>query len=467
MKIKEKNYILGGGMTGLSAGLSSGLPVFEATTDPGGICSSYYVRPGETERLAQAPADEEAYRFEIGGGHWIFGGDPTILRFIKNLAPVKSYNRRSSVYFRELNTYVPYPLQNHLRFLGKDTAMQVLLELVRPSIGSYRTMKEWLEGSFGPTMGRLFFEPFHNLYTAGLHAQIAPQDAYKSPVDLSLVIRGAFDEAPSVGYNVTFIYPEEGLNTLSQRMASLCNVYYDKRAVKIDVKKKEVYFADGTVLPYETLISTLPLNIAMEMAGLEVEAEPDPYTAVLVLNIGAIRGEACPEDHWLYNPDAKSGFHRVGFYSNVDHSFLPRSARKDNKAVSIYVERAYVGGTGIRPSEAEMAQYAKDVVQELQNWGYIEKAEVVDPTWIEVAYTWSYPKSRWKQQALRKLEEYGIQQVGRYGRWIFQGIADSIKDGFFAGASLKNVELVPLHLEMRQNGRKATTSVTSQSTAQP
>src|SRR5688572_3901918 len=218
MKIKEKNYILGGGMTGLSAGLSSGLPVFEATTDPGGICSSYYVRPGESERLAQAPADEEAYRFEIGGGHWIFGGDPMILRFIKGLAPVKSYNRRSSVYFQQLNTYVPYPLQNHLRFLGKDIAMQVLQELVRPSTGPYRTMKDWLEGSFGPTMGRLFFEPFHDLYTAGLHAQIAPQDAYKSPVDLSLVIQGTFNEAPSVGYNVTFIYPEDGLNSLSQRM---------------------------------------------------------------------------------------------------------------------------------------------------------------------------------------------------------------------------------------------------------
>ena len=73
-----RNYVLGGGVTGLAAGLSSGLPVFEAMTDPGGICSSYYVRPGEKTRLAQAPADGEAYRFEIGGGHWIFGGDPGV-----------------------------------------------------------------------------------------------------------------------------------------------------------------------------------------------------------------------------------------------------------------------------------------------------------------------------------------------------------------------------------------------------
>lgn len=42
----------------------------------------------------------------------------------------------------------------------------------------------------------------------------------------------------------------------------------------------------------------------------------------------------------LYNPDAKSGFHRVGFYSNVDCSFQPKSARQANEGVSIYVERA-------------------------------------------------------------------------------------------------------------------------------
>jgi hypothetical protein len=28
--------------------------------------------------------------------------------------------------------------------------------------------------------------------------------------------------------------------------------------------------------------------------------------------------------------------------------------------------------------------------------------------------------------------------VGRYARWSFQGTADSIKDGFYAGASLRS-----------------------------
>src|SRR5579862_7448577 len=99
--------IVGAGVTGLAAGWASGLPVYEAESSLGGICSSYYVRPNSQQRLPQAPQDGEAYRFELGGGHWIFGGDPVILRFIARRTPVKSYQRRSSVFFPDKNLYVP------------------------------------------------------------------------------------------------------------------------------------------------------------------------------------------------------------------------------------------------------------------------------------------------------------------------------------------------------------------------
>src|SRR5208282_195224 len=64
-----RGLILGGGVTGLAAGVASAFPIFEATEVPGGICSSYYMRPGDHQRLMRAPAGADAYRFEIGGGH--------------------------------------------------------------------------------------------------------------------------------------------------------------------------------------------------------------------------------------------------------------------------------------------------------------------------------------------------------------------------------------------------------------
>lgn len=427
--------VLGAGMTGLGAGLS-GLPVFEAAENPGGICSSYYVRPGGTERFSRAPADDECYRFEVGGGHWIFGGDSAVHRLLRSATNVRTYTRKSSVFLPQKNILVPYPIQNHLGNLGSELAGRCLREVVEAANvrQKIRTMGDWLRASFGQTLCELFFLPFHNLYTAGLYEEIAPQDAYKSPVNLDHVIRGAFNTSPAVGYNTTFVYPAEGLNVLAERMAASCDVHYGKRAMKISPAVKEVLFADGSRGRYETLISTLPLNRTIEMAGLHLQAKPDPSPSVLVLNIGAARGPLCPEDHWVYVPISKAAFHRVGFYSNVDASFLPKSSRGRGERVSIYVERAYPEGS--KPDADEVSAYSRKVIQELQDWGWVRDVDVMDPTWIEVAHTWSWAGSQWRQQAIAALEVHDIYPIGRYARWVFQGIADSIRDGLMAGAAI-------------------------------
>jgi len=82
-----------------------------------------------------------------------------------------------------------------------------------------------------------------------------------------------------------------------------------------------------------------------------------------------------------------------------------------------------------------LAAYCEDVARELQEWEMIGDVEVQDPTWIDVAYTWSWPGSRWRDTAIAALESHGILQIGRYGRWTFQGIADSVRDGLYAGAA--------------------------------
>ena len=433
--MNRRACILGAGVTGLAAGYASGLPVYEAAATPGGICSSYYVRPGSTQRLAQAPADGEVYRFEIGGGHWIFGGDPAVLHFIQKLTPVKTYHRHSAVFFSAEAHYVPYPLQYHLAYLGDEMADRVLDEMSVWAEAVPVTMERWLEARFGPTLTRHFFGPFHERYTAGLWTHIAPQDPYKSPLDLALVRQGTQGRAAAAGYNIRFVYPEAGLDTLARKMARHSDVHYDRRVVEIDLLRKVVAFADGHEVAYDCLLSTLPLNQMTAMVGIEMEPPPDPYTSVLVLNIGGVRGARCPDHHWLYVPDAEAGFFRIGCYSNVELAFLPQSARAEQSRVSFYVERAYPGGQ--KPSPEDAALYAQAVVEMLQAEGFIEATEVVDPTWIDVAYTWSRPGSTWPQQAMQQLEAHDIFMVGRYGRWRFQGIAESIRDGFVAGTALR------------------------------
>ena len=418
------HMILGAGMTGLSAGIHTGAPVFEAEEAPGGICSSYYMISGDSRRYARPADPTPYYRFEYGGGHWIFGGDPDLLTFIEKYTPLKKYNRSSAVFFPDSSRYVPYPLQYHLSHLERDVRARALQELRGNVDVTIDTMADWVKGQFGPTLNDLFFGPFHELYTAGLWTRIRPQDNYKTPLNQHLVEQGAIGETEDVGYNAVFVYPEAGLDQLALRMASRCKVHYGHRVVRIDTTKKQVYFANGHQSEYDVIYSTLPLIDMIEMTGLDLNQPTDPHSSVLVLNIGAQRGLRCPDEHWLYVPSSESGFHRVGFYSNVDRHFVPFNSPE---RVSLYIERAFLPDQ--KPSENQIRAYQKQVENELRSWGFIGDVDVNDATWVEVAYTWSWPGSTWIEEAISRLEKQHINMIGRYGRWHFQGIAASIKEG--------------------------------------
>jgi len=359
-----------------------------------------------------------------------------VIGLMKSFSPMGSYARNEAVYLLEKELFVPYPLQNNLHYLGREIAARAVQEIT--SNTGFRhtmlTMAAWRETYFGRTLCDLFFGPFHELYTAGLWQRIAPQDPSKSPVDVAQVIRGAFGDSEQAGYNVTFLYPVDGLNTLIRRMAERCTVQYRSKVARIDPKEGVVYFEDNSVQLYSILLSSIPLNRMLKITGIEIDQEPDPYTSVLVLNAGARKGPKCPKEHWLYIPRSRSGFHRVGFYSNVDRRFLPRSVQQYSDRVAIYVEQAYRGGE--KPADAERVK--QEMLAELTEWGWIGELDVADVTWVDVAYTWSLPGSTWRTQGLNSLAQHGIYQVGRYGSWApevtGQGIAVSLKAGLSAGA---------------------------------
>jgi protoporphyrinogen oxidase len=428
-------WIVGGGMTGLAAGIASSFRVLERLDHPGGICASY---------------EREGYHFELGGGHWIFGGDPVVTRLLAGASEMRSYRRRSAVLFlggrevtRDLRSLlVPYPIQDNLFALPKELREAALAEILDSGRdGSTDTMAGWMERQFGPTLCRIFFDPFHERYTAGLFHQIAPQDAYKSPIDKAAVRRGAEQENTDAGYNATFLYPSRGLDAASRWLAQRCDIQYGAAVVRIDTETQSIELSDGRTHSYETVLTTAPLNRTVEMAGLSGRVGvAEPYTSVLVLNLGAtLPHTALARNgyHWLYIPDSHSGFHRVGYYSNVDPLFLPESSRNDPGRGSLYIETAFRGGE--RPSAEATQVLVNAIVEELQQSGLIERVEAADPTWVDVAYTWRRPGSDWVARATAVCQECGIEPAGRYGRWSFQGIAASLKEGLLLGSVLREL----------------------------
>lgn len=387
-------------MTGLAVASVCGGTVYEAAADPGGICSSYH---------------RQGYRFEIGGGHWIFGGSPDVLALLHELTPLVAHERRAAVHFAGVGRSVPYPFQDHVAELDQALAAAAAAEGGHEPDGP--TMDRWLEARFGPTLCERFFHPFHERYTAGLYRTLAPQDAYKSPQGQQ-------------GYNTTFRYPPAGLDVLTRALAGRSDVRYGHRVTAIDVRSRTLAFADGSEAGYDQLVCTLPLDVTLALCGVGADrlGPPDPHTSVLVVNIGGTKGPTCPTEHWVYDPESEAGFHRYGVYSNVDPSFVPDG---DPSRVALYVEHADAGGQ--RPGPDAEAALVQATVAELVARGVVDQVEVVDVSWVDAAYTWTRPGSTWVADALAVLAGMGVQQVGRYARWHFQGIADSVADGLAAG----------------------------------
>lgn len=372
-----KTVILGAGFTGLAAGYGNDIPIYEATAMPGGICRSY---------------KKYGFDFSTGGGHWIFENEKTqpAMDLVKSLVQLNSYDRKAGIYY---NKTFPYPFQTFTQ---------------QPSTSTPGYMKDWLSTKFTQAECNMFFYPFNERYTAGLYDQIVQFDSYKTP------------PAGGLGFVSKFHDPVNGLGELVDKMAQKCLINYRKAAIKVDLQEKLIVFADGEVVHYEKLISTIPLDQLLKLSGVKEYALP--YSSVLVINIGAERGLNFPPEHWLYVPFSKSGFYRLGFYTNVNKNKAPEDM------VSVSAEIAI---RSLEYTDLPVDDMCAEVVAELKAWRFIDQVRVVDPTWVRCAYTWNRTIEE-REMYLQSLAAVGVTSTGRYGAWRFCGMTESIMMGLEA-----------------------------------
>lgn len=366
-----KNIILGAGFTGMAAGIKTGAQIFEATDHAGGICTDYV---------------KDGFRFSNGGPHFLFGKDKG-LEYIKSLVKVKEYERKAGVYY---NHIFPYPLQSNFNY--------------PPDLPNDNSFKHSIRTKFGDDLSGMFFFPFNEKYSANMYDEVLPQDEYKTP------------NRSSAGWVSTFCDPVNGLSDLVEKMSMKCKISFNKEATFVDVVNKAVWFDKWPVF-YDRLISTIPLNKLMELCGQKVNL---PYTSVLVINIGGEPGINFPKEHWLYIPFCKSGFHRVSFYTNVDPSKAPEGK------IGLSVETAFHNK---ELKDLNVPEIGAEIAKELASWGWIRSVDVCSADFISCAYTWQYDQES-RENALQWLKERDIISTGRYGNWKFQGITQSIEDGF-------------------------------------
>jgi len=143
--------------------------------------------------------------------------------------------------------------------------------------------------------------------------------------DLGEMIEGALSPKPKpMGPNARFGYPLRGgfqalmdgfLPHLEGRLK------LRTRVQKVSPSKKMITLSDGSEIPYEQLISTMPLPALVKAIGDEAPlavreaAAALRYTSVRCVNLGFGR-ENLTDKHWIYYPE-DTVFHRIFVQGNA------------------------------------------------------------------------------------------------------------------------------------------------------
>lgn len=147
-----KILIIGAGPCGLAAGYKlkelkhSDFLIFEQNDYVGGLSASF--------------RDSNGFTWDLGG-RVIFSHfkefDALINKATKN--QLLKHQRTSYINFH--NKWIPYPFQNHLRYLNPEIQLECLLGILKASHKNINNFKEWILNTFGEGIARHFMFPYN------------------------------------------------------------------------------------------------------------------------------------------------------------------------------------------------------------------------------------------------------------------------------------------------------------------
>ncbi len=427
--------IIGGGLTGLSTALhlsSAGaqpLPwrLFEAASRPGGHARSECIRGFWFDKT----------------GHWLHLRDPGIKSLVGTLFPGDDPTRELVPVERKARVFshgalVRYPFQANLHGLPPAVISECLLGFIaaQAQLGSgtpptVRDFDEFCQQKFGAGIARHFMVPY-NAKLWGVHPReitAAWCSRFVPTPTLEQVVRGAVgDSPPELGYNVHFLYPKQGgIETLVHRL--LGKLPPDKLVLSapleaVHLGSREIVVG-GERLPYHALVATLPLpELCRRIVDLPPElarwAEKLRCTAVRYLNV-ATRVPPRSDYHWLYVPEEKYPFYRVGVYSNAVPSMAPPGCG------SLYVELSERG------PPPDLSRLIPEVASALCAAGVLGSpddilfAELREIEYAYVVFDHAYYDAL--AHIVPFLEANQIYPRGRYGSWTYNSMEDCLMLG--------------------------------------
>ncbi|MES2202113.1 MAG: FAD-dependent oxidoreductase [candidate division FCPU426 bacterium] len=423
--MSETTVILGAGLAGLSAAYHAkklGKPhqLFEREAREGGLVRSERVNgftfdyTGHLLHLSQARS-RGLVLDELG---------------LKNA--FVTVERDAWVYLNKVFSRAPF--QANL-FGQPDSVIRECLEGILKAQGSPapsgpENFESWNLRNFGEGIYRHFMEPY-NSKLWGLHPSkmsTAFMGRFVPKPSLAQVFEGALSEKPkNIGYNANFLYPRRGgIEVLARGFASHSAAHLGHIAVQIDLKAKEVSFANGRRQRYGQLISSLPLPrlvalLKQKPAAIAQAASRLRATSVMNVNLGVSGRDICSKQ-WIYVPEKNLPFYRVGFYHNFSKELAPRGAS------SLYAEISHAPDKPLDKKKA-VAQVRKGLIAMgiLRPSDRIAAEFVTDIPSAYVVYDDHRAQSVGTIQAF--LKKQGVQSIGRWGNWEYASMEDAIWQG--------------------------------------
>jgi protoporphyrinogen oxidase len=418
-----RTLILGGGMSGLSCAyhLRSDYRLWEKSDEPGGLSRSI---------------KKDGFVYDHTG-HLLHLRDPYALKLIPKLLGdnLVSNERRAWIHSHGIQTRYPY--QANLYGLPKKVIRECLDGLLDAQLHPFKappgteTLRTWVKRSFGAGFGKHFFYPYNEkLWTVSpdvLTSEWMGPFVPKPPI--AEIIEGAFtDQTRKYGYNATFLYPREGgIQTLAFAFAEgLSQIQLNTAVTAVDLERKQATNAAGETLSYEHLVTTLPLARFLALvnplpATITETARQLRWTSVYNLNLGVQRPKIS-DAHWIYFPEKKFRFYRVGFPMNFSDKMTPPGCS------SMYIEIAYTPGHP--PNDA---QVRRDCLKGLYKAGILNKNDKIISELvlhIPIAYV-IFDKNRTPatHTLLSFLKGHNVHSIGRFGGWKYSYMEEAILEG--------------------------------------
>lgn len=435
--------VLGGGLAGMATALNLArrLPdeprlVLEKERVPGGLARSRCVG---------------GFTFDLTG-HYLHLREPETTAFVEGLIGERltSVERRAAIHTR--GARLDFPFQANLHGLPPEVVARCLVDFIeaggrKASDDPTRPFSQWAQEVFGAGIAEEFLLPYNaKLFRVDPAELTAEWVAWSVPrPDLGQVVRGALGiKNTGMGYNPTFRYPRDGgIGILPEALAKAVapDLRLGATVVSVDARERRVILESGEILNWDYLVSTLPLPFLLQRTrGLDQcprgqgprsmaeIAGALRWTAVAELALGIGRPGVAGGAHWIYFPEPRYPFYRVGFPSNVAPALAPVGCS------SLSVEFALLPGEPTPPA-AELLGRARPGLEEA---GILEPGEsilVQDVARLDPAYVlFDQRRTAFVEEALARLRRAGILSVGRFGAWSYSYMERALIDGREAAA---------------------------------